>query len=193
MKLYLITKETFLQERWLNVFFLFKPKASSKLPRKSEKSDVFMIHDAFVRDLSDQDIRVLCTLHVMILSSTPNFEDAQRFVSLGARGYGNAMMHESHLLSAYHAIVEGNVWLPPEYISLMITYLPKQKVHTNDPLIILSQREREVASLLAEGLSHKEIAEKLAITVRTIKAHSSAIYTKLNLKDRLALALLLRN
>ena len=191
MKLYLISKETFLQERWLNIFFLFKPKATSKLPKKCTEKDMFIIHDTFLEDLSDKDVRLLCTLHVMILSTTPCLESAQKFLSLGARGYGNAMMHESHLLSAYHAILEGNVWLTPDYISLMIQYLPRPSAPSSDILSSLSQREREVAYLLAQGLSHKEISEKLKITVRTIKAHSSAIYSKLNLKDRLALALLL--
>lgn len=192
MKLYLISKETFLQERWLNIFFLFKPKASAKLPNKCKEKDMFIIHDTFLSDLADKDIRLLCTLHVMILSTTPCFEDAQKFLSLGARGYGNAMMHESHLLSSHQAIMEGSIWLPPEYITLMIQYIPTNKLPVKDVISSLSQREREVAYLLAQGLTHKEISEKLEITVRTIKAHASAIYSKLNLKDRLALALLLR-
>ncbi|WP_202970465.1 LuxR C-terminal-related transcriptional regulator [Sulfurospirillum diekertiae] len=52
--------------------------------------------------------------------------------------------------------------------------------------ILLSQGDSH------KGDSHKEIAEKLNITVRTVKAHATAIYSQLNIKDRLALALLVR-
>ena len=75
----------------------------------------------------------------------------------------------------------------------MIQDLPSMPKKETNPLATLSHREAEVATLLSQGDSHKEIAEKLQITVRTVKAHASAIYSRLNIKDRLALALLLRN
>ena len=129
----------------------------------------------------------------MVLSTTPTFEQARAYLAMGAKGYGNTMMHESYLVSAFQSIYEGNMWLSPEYITKMIQDLPSMPKKETNPLTTLSHREAEVATLLSQGDSHKEIAEKLQITVRTVKSHASAIYSRLNIKDRLALALLLRN
>ena len=52
-----------------------------------------------------------------------------------------------------------------------------------DPMADLSPREREVLSLVAEGLSNKAIAERLFITERTVEAHVTQIFLKLHLDE----------
>jgi DNA-binding NarL/FixJ family response regulator len=54
---------------------------------------------------------------------------------------------------------------------------------------LLSEREAQVARLVAAGFSNREIADRLAITERTVKAHLTAIFEKLGLRDRLQLSL----
>lgn len=63
----------------------------------------------------------------------------------------------------------------------------------SDPLGILTEREREVTHLVAQGLSNKEIARKLAISDGTIKLHLHNIYCKLSIANRTALACLCLN
>lgn len=64
----------------------------------------------------------------------------------------------------------------------------------NDLLLAeLSQREMAVAGLVAQGLNNKKIAQALDITDRTVKAHVTASFKKLEVKDRLSLALLVQN
>jgi DNA-binding NarL/FixJ family response regulator len=63
-----------------------------------------------------------------------------------------------------------------------------KKVNHNE-LNKLSSREQEIASLVKEGLSNKEIAKHSNITERTVKAHLSSIYEKLHIKDRVALVI----
>jgi len=53
-------------------------------------------------------------------------------------------------------------------------------------LSVLTDREREVLDLLAQGLTNKEIAEKLVITTNTVKRHLKAIFEKLNVHTRAA-------
>jgi DNA-binding NarL/FixJ family response regulator len=53
----------------------------------------------------------------------------------------------------------------------------------------LTQREREIANLAANGASNQLIADNCGISERTVKAHLSAVFTKLNVSDRLQLAL----
>lgn len=131
--------------------------------------------------------------HILVLHRNPSLLNAKEVLKSGAHGYGNAFMKEHFILSAVATIKEGMIWLYPEFVSAMITEIPttpSKKVE--DILFPLSQREKEVALMLKDGDKYQDIADKLGITSRTIKAHAQSIYTKLNIKDRLALALLLR-
>jgi DNA-binding NarL/FixJ family response regulator len=131
--------------------------------------------------------------YVLILHRTPDIDTAREVLAYGAKGYGNALMKRHFLRSAIEAIREGMVWLHPEFTSKLITQMPTQ--NTKDISRIfnkLSKREKEVAYLLGEGDTYKVVADKLDIKPRTIKAHAKSIYTKLHVKDRLALALLLK-
>lgn len=193
MKFYCITKNQTLQKRWTTILAVFNPISRETVPALLMDEAVIVIHDEIVSQMSDAQKKSLFSLHVMILSTTPTFEQARFALELGAKGYGNTMMHESYLLSACHAIMEGNIWLTPEYITLLIQKLPLVPKKEINPLSYLSPREAEVAILLSQGNAHKDIAEKLNITVRTVKAHATAIYSRLNIKDRLALALLLHD
>ena len=193
MKFYSITKNQTLQKRWATILAIFNPILRETVPSLLTGEALIVIHDEILSQMSDVQKKSLFSLHVMVLSTTPTFEQAHLVLELGAKGYGNTMMHESYLLSACHAIMEGNIWLSPEYITLLIQKLPSMPKKEINLLSYLSPREVEVAILLSQGNAHKEIAEKLNITVRTVKAHATAIYSRLNIKDRLALALLLHN
>jgi len=130
---------------------------------------------------------------VLILHRTPTFETAKEMLKLGAYGYGNAMMRDHFIIAAINAIEEGMVWLYPEFTSQLIMDVPSQKGTDIEKFLMqLSEREKETALLLKDGYSYKDIAEKLDITPRTVKAHAQQIYVKLQVKDRLALALLLK-
>jgi RNA polymerase sigma factor (sigma-70 family) len=102
-------------------------------------------------------------------------------------------MKPHFLLSAVDAIKENMVWLHPEFTSALIMQIPEKRVENISEIIsVLSQREKEVVLFLKEGLTYNKIAENLGITPRTVKAHAHSIYTKLQVKDRLSLALLLK-
>lgn len=194
MKLYLLSDNTVVQKHLSEAFDAYTHHSiDDTIPFDLEKDSVVFVHDTLLEGMSEVGLKSLFSLHVMVLSTLPTFERSSYFLSLGARGYGNTMMHASHLHSAYETIVEGNIWLIPEYITQLIQGLPKKEVAKKDHLAYLSHREKEVALFLAEGHSHKEIAKHLDITIRTVKAHATAIYHKLEIKDRLCLALLLRS
>ncbi len=141
----------------------------------------------FLEKLVQQNNRIL------MLHRVPDFATAKQLLSWGVKGYGNALMREHFLVAAVETLQEGMVWLYPEFTTQLITQMDNGRednyaVHLEK----LSEREREVALLLKEGDIYKAVAEKLGITPRTVKAHAQSIYTKLNVKDRLGLALLLK-
>lgn len=116
-----------------------------------------------------------------------------------APGLGEEQMHR--IISI---IEEGGVWISnlalpqllerlrkrTQAVSVASTSPPEQQSteHLNG-IPGLTQREREISQMVAEGLSNKVIARKLAISDRTVKAHLTAVFQKLNIHDRLQLAL----
>ena len=130
---------------------------------------------------------------VLILHRVPDFTMAKQLLAWGVKGYGNALMREHFLIAAVETLQDGMIWLYPEFTTQLITQMDSGS--SSDYMIHLeklSEREQEVALLLKEGDIYKAIAEKLGITPRTVKAHAQSIYSKLNVKDRLGLALLLK-
>ncbi len=196
MNLYLIADDVHVVDRWKNILTEWKPYFSPKIPSAIEPNSIVLILDKVLCGADPKLVEKLFGERVMILSMTPSFADAQKFLQLGAMGYGNAMMHKYHLHSAYQALEEGKVWLHPDFIDLMISQIRDRSNAEEKSLALLdslSKREQEVALMLGNGRTHQEIADALDITVRTVKAHATSIYQKLDVKDRLALSLLLHS
>ncbi|MDP3464992.1 MAG: LuxR C-terminal-related transcriptional regulator [Sulfuricurvum sp.] len=124
---------------------------------------------------------------VLLLQRLPLLASAKYYLGLGVRGYGNAMMHRVYFDAALETIRSGLIWLHPEFTAQLVGNLEAQS--NREFLSLLSEREREIAILLLEGKTNQVIAEMLLITPRTVKAHASHLYHKLQVKDRLDFAL----
>ncbi|MFO7885668.1 MAG: response regulator transcription factor [Desulfobacteraceae bacterium] len=148
--------------------------------------------DVLIIDLEgcrEKDIpKVTCP--TLVLVTIPDNDQAMRLLQNGIRAYGNRHMHEKNLQQAVAALQAGQIWLPPSIINQMITSLPRpNKTPAEHPLLKnLTAREQEVAGWLANGLSNREIGEKLFVSIRTVKAHLTSIFQKTGCRDRLELA-----
>ncbi|RKZ92442.1 MAG: hypothetical protein DRQ40_08735 [Gammaproteobacteria bacterium] len=134
------------------------------------------------------------TTPALALAGVPDFDQAMRLLRRGVRGYGNRHMRRENLMQAVAAVRAGQVWMPPAIINRMITAFPHPGSgnEAQTKLDQLSKREAEVARWVAQGLSNKELAEKLHISVRTVKAHLTSIFSKTGFRDRLELAIKLK-
>ena len=141
--------------------------------------------------LEEQRDGIIEGASVFILTNEPNYEEAKYFMGLGVKGCGNSHMLEEHLNDAVDVILNGEAWLPPECIQEAIEdyiKIAKNKdANDNQPIdfSVLTPKEREVAEMILEGNTYSEIAEKLSITVRTVKSHSLSIFEKCGVKNRL--------
>ncbi len=120
------------------------------------------------------------------------YEDDQYFFEMlhaGASGYVPKRAAPDELLTAIRAVGRGEVYLYPSLASRLVQDYLKRADSGDQPLIYddLTPREREVLTLIAEGLTNPEIAEKLVISVKTVDRHRENIMRKLNLHSRIDL------
>ena len=83
---------------------------------------------------------------------------------------------------ALRAVARGDTWLSPA-ISKMVaaTYTDGVHAHTDGPFEVLSPRQREVLQLIAEGLSTKEIAGRLDVSIKAVETHRTEIMERLGI------------
>jgi len=126
---------------------------------------------------------------VLILDTVPTLPKAKVVFGLGARGYGNTLMSQVYMHSAIETIQSDNIWFIPtltkELIQSMNATVDEAKIE--NVLQNLTDKEKEIALLLKEGHYNQEIADKLNISINTVKSHIKNIYAKVGVKDKLSL------
>lgn len=130
--------------------------------------------------------------HHRVLFADPTPEAARGMAALqtGCVGYCHLYTFSEQLRQIIQVLAAGEMWVGRELMTRMLTALKPQwpeRSTSSDALATLTDREREVAQLVAEGLANKEIAKRMAITVRTVKSHLTSIFAKLDVRDRLQL------
>ena len=112
----------------------------------------------------------------------------------GARGILGKSATVETLLKAVRVVHEGEVWASKRVLTLTVEELAARGLSPRqaEPSIKnrLSEREQEIARLIASGLRNKEVADRLAITEATVKAHLTHVFQKLMLRSRGQLAAL---
>lgn len=134
-------------------------------------------------------------IKILILSNEPTFQNGKDILALGVKGYANSHMQKIHFKDAINTIKNDQVWLYPEFIQQMIaeiTSISSADINDSHWYESLSDREKEIAGLIKKGYSNKDISELSKITLRTVKAHTTAIYNKAGVKDRIGLVLLMQ-
>ncbi|CAN5590048.1 response regulator transcription factor [soil metagenome] len=128
---------------------------------------------------------------VIMLTSHDNDRDIFAALGAGADGYCLKEVSGAQLVMAIRAVADGVAWLAPGVASRVLracaTASPvpgETSAKANSLASPLSQRELEVLKLVVEGLSNQEIADKLILSVETVKTHMRHIMEKLAVSDR---------
>jgi DNA-binding NarL/FixJ family response regulator len=138
-------------------------------------------------------LRTASPCPVVVLSNVPEDDQGLAALTAGAAGYCSALTLPEVLHQVADVVVRGGLWIGPQLMQRLMHGLaaPRGAEPTPPTLDELSQRERQIAGAAARGSTNKEIARTMGITERTVKAHLSAAYEKLGVRDRMQLALLL--
>jgi len=140
-------------------------------------------------------VRHFSNAKIVVLSNAPNQTEAIDALRFGAMGFAHAYSDVVVLKEIRSVIARGGVWIGQDALQQLIQASTKQLIsdsnYVADQLAKLSAREQAVALEVAKGLTNKEVARKLSITERTVKAHLASAFERLGAKDRLQLALML--
>lgn len=138
---------------------------------------------------------------VLILTTFNEDEYVFDAMKYGANGYLLKDVKSERLYEVIKSIYAGNIILQDEITHKVVNAFrsmssskeeePKEKKVIEGELESLTEREVEIANLIMEGLNNKEIAEKLYLSIGTVKNYTSKILSKLGLRDRTQIAVYL--
>ena len=187
-------------ERWLQAFPKGKWNNWSAMQQEAKAGDVVWVpvsHPDWMDKVS-QLLQAEPARHVVVLSAVPYDAEGLRAINLGAHGYSHLHAMPPMLREVGRVVQGGALWIGPELVGRIVAATrdllgragaAATASATLTDLSVLSPREAEVAAVVAEGKSNKEVARALKISERTVKAHLSAIFEKLGVRDRVQLVL----
>lgn len=125
---------------------------------------------------------------VIILTMHPEEAHVVEALKSGVRGYVLKGSDSSELIHAIHECSEGRRYLSPQISERVIQgYVERFEASALDPYDTLTDREREVLHLAAEGLTNPEIGRRLSLSPRTVETHRAKLMHKLGLRNQVEL------
>lgn len=142
-------------------------------------------------DATAQALKASPDSGVLILSMHSDESYILRSLEAGARGYILKDNAEEHLVQAIRAVAQGKPFFSPVIAqTLLEDYMRNlQQKGQQDSYSLLTDREKQVLQLLAEGRSNKDVAQLLDLSVYTVETHRTRIMQKLNLHNTAELVL----
>jgi DNA-binding NarL/FixJ family response regulator len=119
----------------------------------------------------------------LMLTSFADEEALFDAVMAGAAGYVLKEIHGSDLVGAIKTVASGQSLLDPRSTAQMLERL-RRNVTRKDPLADLSEQERKILELIGEGLTNRQIGERLFIAEKTVKNYVSSLFAKLGMQRR---------
>lgn len=121
---------------------------------------------------------------LLVLMTKYDVIEIVTLLKAGATGFINRDATVGDLARSIIAVGRDEIVLPPELATQILLALARGDGVQERPEIILTDREQEVLALLARGLTNKDIAQSLILSVRTVEAHLRNIYGKLEVNSR---------
>ncbi len=127
-------------------------------------------------------------LKILMLSIYDNSWYIMKAIEMGCKGYVLKSADTSEIIKALERISEGNTYYCNQTSQVIVDTLPHKIAEDKlKKAFNLTAREKEIIELIAEGLSSKEIANKLCLSIKTVDAHRSNIYDKMEVNNSIQL------
>jgi len=155
---------------------------------KTQRPDVVLMDIAMPGlnglEAAERMARDFPKVRIIMLSMHNNEEYVLRAIKAGVSGYLLKKAATAELETALHRVVDGEIYLSREISTQLHKKFPLQKiVDRKSPFEQLTERQREILQLIAEGQNTKEIAEILKISPKTVEYHRMKLMNCLNVHD----------
>ncbi len=160
--------------------------------KKHDSEMILMLDEMSVPDITEA-LEVLKQYHkcdVLVFNALPEVHHASTLLKEGIKGYENSFLDKNNLLTMLDGIQSGYRWLFSDLTHFIINQYV-QTIDKSEPefMHLLTQKEKDIALMIADGLSNKEIAFTQKIALSTVKGHIHHIFEKAGVSDRVSLAL----
>jgi len=130
-------------------------------------------------------LKVNPDIGVIVLTMFEDDDSVFSAMRAGARGYILKGANQTDLLRAIRSVAAGEALFGPAIAQRLITYFAASSRSVQPPAFPdLTEREREILTLIAQGRNNTEIADQLFISPKTVRNHISSIFSKLQVADR---------
>ena len=126
----------------------------------------------------------------VVLTGSENQPDYVQVVRLGARGLVLKGEGPERLFAAIRAVASGELAFSEDIAQQVLSAMAGATKEEPSSIRRLSERERQIAALVARGMKNKDIAQELSISENTVKRHLQSIFNKTGARDRLELAVI---
>jgi two-component system nitrate/nitrite response regulator NarL len=133
-------------------------------------------------------------IHVLVLTISEDEEDLRAALLAGANGYLLKSSDFDQLLTSLDRLAAGHAAASPEILTKLVQQLRQDEApapparHRGETRRELSEREREILALIAQGASNRQIAQQLYLSENTVRTHLAHILEKLGLENRVQAA-----
>jgi two-component system, NarL family, nitrate/nitrite response regulator NarL len=133
-----------------------------------------------LRELNDKSLPT----RTIVLTASIERDEVIKALQLGARGLVMKESASELLINAIRTVMAGQYWVGRESVSELMDALRSGTATSDDPKSGLTARELEIVSAVTAGLTNREIAKKLGLSVKTVKHHLTRVHAKLGVGDR---------
>jgi len=183
-----------LEGRYLTTYIDTFANLIHYLQKKNEPT-MLMFDEMSVIDISDalQQLKNCNFITILLFNAMPEAHHASTLLKDGIKGYENSYINKNNLLKMLSSIENGHSWFFSDLTNYIINKYIKN-IDKNEPdfMHLLTGKEKEIALMIADGFSNKEIAQKEKIALSTVKGHTRHIFEKAGVSDRISLALKFR-
>ncbi len=150
------------------------------------------LEDQHCLRLAEQIRKEMPDTHVIVMDLLPAHEEVVQFVNAGVAGFILKDASMDDFVATVRSVAAGTRVLPSRMTATLFSQIALAAVQRDEAAALeavrMTQREREVIALIAEGMSNKEIALRLNVASETVKSHVRNVMEKLALHSRLQIA-----
>ena len=161
---------------------------------KSQESILLMCDENSVEDITHflKELQNYNNVKTILFHNKPDINHALNLLEYGIKGYENTYIAKINLLKMLVAVDQGNRWYFKALTHFILNSYTQEKKE-NPLLLSLTTTQQQIAKLILQGLTNKEIAIQQNITLSTVKNHIAHIFEKIDVHDRISLIVKLQS